>query len=397
MPLKISPKLASISPSLTLALDERVRELTAAGRSIINLTVGQPDFNTPEWICRAAAAAIEAGATRYTSPMGTPDLREAAARWLSERSGPGYAPDQVIACSGSKHAIYNALQALVQPGDEVLVPAPYWVSYPDLVRMAGGVPVHPDMPLESGFKLTPEALAGAITPKTRVAILNAPSNPTGAVYTRAEAEALARLLVEHDVAVISDEIYDRILFDDTVHVPFASLPDMEERTITVNGVSKSYAMTGWRIGFAAGPAPVIKAMGRYQAQATGNPCSVSQAAALAAIRGNGPELKAMTDAYARRRRLVMNLLEGVERLEWTPPSGAFYFFIRASRCFGLALDGRKIGNIEDLVAAFIDGGVGVVPGTGFGAPKSFRLSFAASDDEIEKGVSIIRDIVNRLK
>jgi aspartate aminotransferase len=397
MSLRLSPRLSAVQPSLTLSLDDRVRQLKAAGKKVINLTVGQPDFNTPEWVAEAARRAIAAGDTRYTSPIGTLELRKAAAAWFERKTGLAYTPAEILVSSGSKHALYNALQSILDPGDEVIVPAPYWVSYPDLVRMAGGVPVHPSAGLESGWKLRPDALAAAITPRTRAIIINSPGNPSGAVYHRDEALALAEVLIERNVAVIADEIYDRLVYDGVEAVSFAAVhPDMRARTISINGVSKAYAMTGWRIGFAAGPADIIEGMGRYQAQATSNPCSISQAAALAAVTGDGPELEAMRQAYERRRNLVVAALTGVPGVELVTPEGAFYVFFRVRGALGRSIGGTRFDMVEDMAVELIDRGVAIVPGTGFGAADALRLSFAASDDDLAKGTALIADFFREL-
>jgi aspartate aminotransferase len=397
MSLRLSPRVSAVQPSLTLSLDDRVRQLKASGKKIINLTVGQPDFNTPEWIAEAARCAIAAGDTRYTSPIGTLELRKAAAAWFEQKTGLAYTPAEILVSSGSKHALYNALQAILDPGDEVIVPAPYWVSYPDLVRMAGGVPVHPSADLESGWKLRPDALAAAITPRTRAIIINSPGNPSGAVYHRDEALALAEVLIERNVAVIADEIYDRLVYDGVEAVSFAAVhPDMRARTISINGVSKAYAMTGWRIGFAAGPAAIIEGMGRYQAQATSNPCSISQAAALAAVTGDCPELEMMRAAYERRRNLVVAALTGVPGVELVTPEGAFYVFFRVRQALRRSAGGRRFDTVEDMAVELIDRGVAIVPGTGFGAADALRLSFAASDDDLAKGTAIIADFFREL-
>ncbi|HEX7880611.1 MAG TPA: pyridoxal phosphate-dependent aminotransferase, partial [Candidatus Eisenbacteria bacterium] len=342
MPIRLSPRLDNVRPSLTLSLDDRVRSLQAAGKNIINLTVGQPDFDTPAWIGDAARAAITRGATRYTSPIGTLPLRQAAAAWFRAKTGLDYTAEEILVSSGSKHAIYNALQALLVPGDKVIVPSPFWSSYPDLVHMAGGVPVHPAGTLESGWKLTPALLDAAITPKTRVLLINSPNNPTGALYHRGEAEALARVILERDIAVISDKIYDRLVYDNLTPVSFAAvLPGMRARTIAINGVSKAYAMTGWRIGFAAGPPDIIEGMGRYQAQATSNPSSISQEAALAALTGTGPELETMLAAYQRRRDAVVAALSSLPGVELVPPDGAFYVFFRVRQLLGRSIGGVR--------------------------------------------------------
>jgi aspartate aminotransferase len=397
MPIKLSSHLDHVRPSLTLSLDDQVRTLQAAGRKILNLTVGQPDFDTPAWIGDAARAAIARGATRYTSPVGTLALREAAAAWFRAKTGIPYTKEEILVSSGSKHAIYNALQALLEPGDEVIVPAPYWSSYPDLVHMAGGVPVHAVGTLETGWKLTPAMLEAAVTPRTKALLINSPNNPTGAVYHRDEAEALARVILAHDLAVISDEIYDRLVYDGVEAVSFAAvLPGMRERTIAINGVSKAYAMTGWRIGFAAGPAAVIEGMGRYQAQATSNPCSISQEAALAALTGTGPELAAMLAAYERRRNAVAAALAPLPGVELRTPDGAFYAFFRVRELLGRSVNGRRFDTVEAMAAELIDRGVALVPGSGFGSPDALRLSFAASDADLAAGTAIIAAFIHEL-
>jgi len=396
-PIHLASRLDPIQQSLTLSLDDRVRRLKAEGRNIVNLTVGQPDFDTPAWIGDAARVAIAQGKTRYTSPIGTLELRKAAAAWFKESSGLVYGPDEILVSSGSKHALHNALLALLEPGDEVIVPAPYWVSYPDLVLMAGGVPVHPVGTIETRWKLTPAALRAAITPKTRAIIINSPNNPTGATYQQAEAEALAAIVIEHNLVVIADEIYDRLVYDGGTAVSFAAvLPGMRERTIAINGVSKAYAMTGWRIGFAAGPANVIEGMGRYQAQATSNPCSISQEAAFAAITGSGPELAMMREAYERRRNAVVAALSRVPGIELVSPEGAFYIFFRVSKALGRSIGNVRFDTVEAMSMELIERGVALVPGTGFGAPDAIRLSFAASDADLERGTSIMAQFFTEL-
>jgi aspartate aminotransferase len=397
MPIRLSPRLDNVRPSLTLSLDDRVRALQAAGKDVINLTVGQPDFDTPAWIGDAARAAITRGATRYTSPIGTIALREAAAAWFRARTGLDYRAGEILVSSGSKHAIHNSLQSILERGDEVIVPAPYWSSYPDLVQMAGGVPVHPAGTLETGWKLTPAALEAAITPKTRALLINSPNNPTGSLYHREEAEALARVVLAHDIVVISDEIYDRLVYDGHEAVSFAAvLPGMRERTIAINGVSKAYAMTGWRIGFAAGPAHIIEGMGRWQAQATSNPCSISQEAALAALTGTGPELETMRVAYERRRNAVTAALARLPGVEFVAPEGAFYVFFRVRELLGRSIGDVRFDTVDAMAVELIERGVALVPGTGFGAPDALRLSFAASDDDLAKGVAILGRFIHEL-
>jgi aspartate aminotransferase len=375
----LSPRIAALGESATLAVDARVQELTRAGKDVVNLSAGQPDFDTPAYVREAATRAMNAGQTRYTPAGGTPELREAAAAFFREQSGiPAEASNTLISC-GAKHALHGALTALLGPGEELLIPVPYWVTYPEQARLAGGVPV-PVNPAR-GLRVTPEDLEAAWTPRTRAMIFNSPNNPTGSVYPPEEVEAIARWCVQRQVVMVSDEIYNRLVFDDLPQVSPASLgPEMAALTLTVNGVSKSHAMTGWRIGFLTGPRHIIAAVARFQGQTSGNPSSVSQAAALAALGGPEDDIAVMRRAYARRRDLAMECLTSIRGVEVDVPGGAFYAFPRMTEAVTAA------GGSSALAARLVDEGVALVPGIAFGADHHLRLSFACSEELLGEGL-----------
>lgn len=378
-PLSLTRRLAAVSESQTLAVDAKVQELTAAGRDIVNLSAGQPDWNTPEFVCAAAAEAADRGETRYTPPAGTPALRRAAARFFREVCNIPTEPAAVAVTSGAKHALYEAMMAVLEPGDEVLVPLPYWVSYPEQVKLAEGVPV-PVSP-GRGLRVTPADLAGKLTPRTRMLIFNSPSNPTGEVYPPGEVRDLAAFCLEHGLVILSDEIYNRLVFDGVPAVSPASLgPDVAAVTLTVNGVSKSHAMTGWRIGFLTGPEEIVRGVARFQGQTTGNPSSISQAAALAALEGPVDVLETMAAAYRRRRDLAVEELRAMAGVELETPGGAFYAFPRVAEAVR-----RAHGSIA-LAARLVEEGVAVVPGAPFGADDHIRISFAVGDDRLREGL-----------
>ncbi len=385
---ELSQIAVGVRASTTLAIDAMFKQMKADGVDVIGFGAGEPDFNTPDNIKEAGEAAIRENFTRYTPTAGILDLRQAVCDRLRADCGLDYQPSQIVVGSGAKHALYGALRALVDPGDEVIIPAPYWVSYYEMVRMVGGVPVIVTAQESAGFKLTPEQLAGAVTPKTKAVLLNNPSNPTGMVYDRAELRALADVCVERDLYVIADEIYYRLVYDGRTFTSFAALgEDVKERTIVINGVSKSYAMTGWRVGYAAAPEAIAKVISNYQSHSAGAACSIAQKAAVAALAGPQETVETMRQAFeARRDHLVerMNAIPGVSCLK---PQGAFYVMMNLKELLGRELHGTVIHNADDFADAFLKHGlVATVPGTGFGAPEFVRWSYATSMENIDAGL-----------
>jgi len=387
-PVPISPMAANVQPSATLAAGALARQLRAQGKTVFDFSLGEPDFPTPEHICAAAVKAMRDGHTHYTPAAGIPELRSAVARCYQKTYGITYPAEQVIISSGAKHSLHTALAALVGPGDEVIIPTPYWVSYSDIVQMTGASYTLVPTTFESGFKMSPQQFRGAITPRSKVLMLNSPSNPTGTVYTRAELEALADVVLEHGLAVISDEIYERLVFGNAKATCFATLrPGLAERTLTISGASKSYAMTGWRMGWTLGPAHVIKAMGNIQSQQTGNPCSISQYAALAALEGEQDCVERMRKEFEARRDLVCARLSAIPGVRCPVPGGAFYAFFDVSAHFGRSLDGHKVTDSAGFCRAALEAAhVNVVAGSAFGAEGYVRLSYAASREQLQGGL-----------
>jgi aspartate aminotransferase len=386
--IAISKMAAAVQPSATLAAGAKAKQMKAEGLTVYDFSLGEPDFATPEHICAAAVKAMHKGHTRYTPASGIPELRSAVARSYQKVHALSYTPEQVVISNGAKHSLHNALAATVGPGDEVIIPTPYWVSYSDLVQMTGASYVLVPTTLESGFKMTPDQLRAAVTPRSRLLMLNSPSNPTGAVYTRKELEALADVVMEKNLVVISDEIYERLVFDGAHATCFATLrPGLAERTITISGASKTYAMTGWRAGWALGPLPVIKAMGNIQSQQTGCPCSISQYAALAAVEGDQECVERMRREFEARRDLVCARLRKMPGVKSFVPQGAFYAFFDVSAHFGRTLAGRPItDSISFCQAALECAHVNVVAGAAFGAEGYARLSYAASREQLQAGL-----------
>jgi aspartate aminotransferase len=379
----LSDTLARVKPSATIAVTNKARELAAAGRDVIGLGAGEPDFDTPQFIKDAAKAAIDAGRTKYTAVDGIPELKKAICDKFARENGLAYTPAQVTVGTGGKQVLYNALMATLNPGDEVVIPAPYWVSYPDMVLLAGGTPVFVPCGIASEFKLTPAALEAAITPRTKWFIFNSPSNPTGAAYSRAELKALTDVLMRHPhVWVMSDDMYEHLVFDGFEFATPAQVePGLYDRTLTCNGVSKAYAMTGWRIGYAGGPAHLIKAMGTIQSQSTSNPSSVSQYAALAALTGPQDFLGPFREAFRRRRNLVVDGLNACKGITCPRPEGAFYVYPDIAGCIGkTSAGGVTITDDEVFATALLEeAGVAVVFGQAFGISPNFRVSYATSD------------------
>jgi aspartate aminotransferase len=390
-----SKRTARLQPSPTMAIDARAKALKASGVDVVNFGAGEPDFDTPAHIRDAAIAALERGETRYTAAAGTEALRRAAAAYASAATGVSYAASQVVISVGAKHSIFNALMALVNPGDGVLLPAPYWVSYPEQIRLAEGIPVPVPLSPANGFRLTRGDLEAAWRPGVTGLILNAPSNPTGAVIPPDELARIAAFVEERDLWVISDEIYDQLVYGDVPHRSLAGLPGMADRTVYVNGVSKTYAMTGWRIGFAAAPPPVAAAMERLQSQCTSNPTTFAQAGALAALTGPQEPVREMLTAFRERRELAYRLVSQIPGLIPLKPDGAFYLWVEMEDLIGCEIAGQRVENGDHLAAVLLEAArVAVVPGSGFGRPQGFRLSFATSRDRIEEGIRRIAALLD---
>jgi aspartate aminotransferase len=387
MPLQLAARAGLIEPSATQAMGAEAKRLKSQGLEILDFALGEPDFDTPMNIKEAALKAIRSGKTHYTPPAGIPELRQAVADHYTHHQGVATEMSQVVISNGAKHSIHNALMAVCGPGDEVIIPAPYWVSYSDLVKLTGATPVVIPTTEASAFKLTPERFLDAVTPRTRLLLINSPSNPTGVVYDRAELEALADAVLQTDSGVLSDEIYEQLTYDNAQPTCFAALrPGLKDRTITVSGVSKSYAMTGWRIGWTVAPTPVSKFMGDLQSQETSNPCSISQWAALEAITGPQASVVAMRAQFARRRDHVLERIKNLPGVTCTPPGGAFYAFMNVSDHFGRTLGDRKVADSASFcMAALSSVRVALVMGSAFGAEGYARMSFAADLATIDQG------------
>lgn len=394
----LSDRLNRLSPSATLAMSQRSGELKAQGVDIINMSVGEPDFNTPDHIKAAAIAAVQDNWTRYSPVPGYPELKKAIVAKLKNENGLDYLPSQILCSNGAKQSVCNAIMALVNQGDEVIIPAPYWVSYPQMVLLAEGTPVAVPTTIEQDFKMTPEQLEQAITPRTRAIILCSPSNPTGSVYSAAELEALKDVLLKHErVMIIADEIYEHINYVGA-HASMAQFPDIKDRVVIVNGVSKAYAMTGWRIGFIAAPEWVVKGCNKLQGQYTSGPCSVSQKAAEAAYTGSQECVEQMRQAFERRRDLIVRLAREIPGLEVNNPQGAFYLFPKCSSFFGKRDGERVINSSSDLAMYLLEvGHVATVGGDAFGSPECFRMSYATSEENIVEAMRRIADTLARLK
>ena len=394
----LSDRLNRLSPSATLAMSQRSSELKAQGVDIINMSVGEPDFNTPDHIKEAAIKAVQDNWTRYSPVPGYPELKKAIVAKLKNENGLDYLPSQILCSNGAKQSVCNAIMALVNAGDEVIIPAPYWVSYPQMVLLAEGTPVAIPTTIEQDFKVTPEQLEQAITPRTRAIILCSPSNPTGSVYSAQELEALKDVLLRHErVMVIADEIYEHINYVGR-HASMAQFPDIKDRVVIVNGVSKAYAMTGWRIGFIAAPEWVVKGCNKLQGQYTSGPCSVSQKAAEAAYTGSQECVETMRQAFERRRDLIVRLTREIPGLEVNMPHGAFYLFPKCSSFFGKRDGDRVINNSTDLAMYLLEvGHVATVGGDAFGSPECFRMSYATSEANITEAMRRIAATLARLK
>ena len=396
--MKIADRMAQIQPSPTLAINTKAKALRAAGVDVISFGVGEPDFDTPEHICQAAAEAIREGFTRYTPVGGIEELKDAIVAEFQNGYGLSYGRDEIVVSCGAKHSLYNLVQVLFDPGDEILIPAPYWVSYPDIVRLAEAIPVIVPTREADEFKLRPEALEEVITAKSKALILNSPSNPTGATYTREELEKLAPVILKNRLLVISDDIYYRILFKGQPWVSLAMLgDDLKKQTLIINGVSKTYAMTGWRIGYLAAPAEVVAAVTRIQSQSTSNPTSIAQKAALAALSGPQDCVMRMVAEFEKRRDHMLRRLEALPGVHAIKPTGTFYLFANFSSYYGRTYDGQNIQGSLDLSTYLMDKAhLAVVPGVAFGEDSCLRLSYAVSMAQIDQGLDRISEALSHL-
>lgn len=395
---QLSNRLNRLAPSATLAMSQKSSEMKAQGIDVINMSVGEPDFNTPDHIKEAAKKAIDENYSRYSPVPGYPELRKAIVAKLKNENGLEYGINEILVSNGAKQSVCNTVMALCNDGDEVIIPAPYWVSYPQMAKLAGAEPVIVNAGFEQNFKMTPEQLEAAITPKTRILILCSPSNPTGSVYSQEELDALAKVILSHEeLYVLADEIYEHINYVGK-HASIAKAEGMRERTIIVNGVSKAYAMTGWRIGYIAAPEWIVKGCNKLQGQYTSGPCSVSQKAAEAAYTMDQTCVETMRQAFQRRRDLIVELAKDIPGLEVNVPEGAFYLFPKCSSFYGKACGDKVINNSNDLAMFLLEEGhVATVGGDAFGDPECFRMSYATSDDNIREAMKRIKETLAKLK
>jgi len=371
---------------MTLAIAAKAKAMKKDGLDVCGFSTGEPDFDTPKHICEAAKAAIDQGKTRYGPAAGEPALREHIARKLQQENGLLYGSENVMVTNGGKHSLYNLMETFIEAGDEVIIPAPYWVSYPEMVKLAGGTPVIVPATAQTDYKITPEQLKAAITPKTKLLVLNSPSNPTGMVYTRAELQALADVIVEADIWVVSDEIYEKILYDGAEHVSIGSLnPEIFKRTIISNGFAKGYAMTGWRLGYLAGPVEIIQGASTLQSHATSNVCTFAQYGAIAALSGPSEEFGIMLSAFTKRRKAIMSMVDDIDGLSYVEPKGAFYLFIDINQL--------GLGSIEFCDRLLTEKHVAIIPGAAFGAEGTIRISYATDMDTIERGMERLSGFV----
>ena len=397
--MRLAKRVAKIKPSETLAITAKANALKAEGRDVIGFGAGEPDFDTPANIKQAAIKAIEAGFTKYTPVGGTDELKDAIINKLKRDNSLDYKRSQIVVSCGAKHSLYNLAQALFETGDEVIIPAPYWVSYPDIVVLAGGTPVILNTLEKDGFKINPQQLKAAITNNTRALIINGPSNPTGTAYSPEELKAIASVLINEDILIITDDIYEKILY---TKYPFANIASVEsklkDRTIVVNGVSKAYAMTGWRIGYAAGPEEIIAAVSKIQSQNTSNPTSISQKASVEALNGDQSVVAMMVSEFQKRRDVIVAALNDIPNVKCLLPEGAFYVFPNVSGVYGRSYKGKKITGSTELIDYLLDeANVATVPGVAFGSDDHIRLSYATSLKNIEEGVKRIKNAIAKLE
>lgn len=396
---RIADRAAGISPSLTLAITAKAKAMKAAGEPVISFGVGEPDFNTPDFIIQAAKDAMDKGYTKYTPSSGLPALKKAVCEKLKRENGLDYEPSQIVISNGAKHSIFNACFATIEEGDEVIIPAPYWLTYPETVRMCGGVPVYVETTKEQGYKMTAAQLKAAITPKTKMLIFNSPSNPTGAVYTKEEVYAIAAVCEEAGIYVLADEIYEKLVYDGAETVSIAAYSDkMKDLTITINGVSKTFAMTGWRIGYLAAPADVAKAIDSLQSHATSNANSIAQYASVAALNASAESVDEMVAVFAERREKMLERMDKIKGVGYVKPNGAFYVMLSVGGTYSKKCEGKVIYDSIGFAAALLEKEkVAVVPGISFGAPDCVRLSYSLSMADILEGLDRIDRFVQSLE
>ncbi|MBQ7924296.1 MAG: pyridoxal phosphate-dependent aminotransferase [Clostridia bacterium] len=396
---RIANRMTTLSPSLTLAISAKAKAMKAAGESVVSFGVGEPDFNTPEHIIGAAKVALDNGHTKYTPSSGLLPLRKAICEKFQKDNGLSYEPSQIIVSNGAKHSIFNACYAVLEEGDEVIIPAPYWLTYPEVVKVCGATPVYLQCKKENKFKFTAEELKAVITPKTKMLIFNSPSNPTGAVYTEEEVRAIAKVCEEAEIFVLSDEIYEKLCYNGVKPFSIAKCSEkMQDLTIVINGVSKTYAMTGWRVGYLAAPKDIAKAIDSFQSHATSNACSISQYATIEALASSDEEIQAMVDVFDKRRANLLKLISEIDGVSAVEPDGAFYVMLVVSGLYGKSYNGKVIDNSIAFADALLDGEkVATVPGVSFGADDCVRLSYALSEADIEEGLKRIKRFVEALQ
>lgn len=392
-----SRKAENITPSVTLAITTKAKELSSAGVDVVSFGVGEPDFNTPRHIIDAAIKAMEEGKTKYTATPGIPELRKAICEKFKKDNGLTYTPDQIVVSTGAKQCLANAFLAVLNPGDEVLIAAPYWVSYPELVKLADGVPVVVNTTEETMYKFSSESLESAVTDKTRAIVLNSPNNPTGTIYEKEELEMIAEFAKKHDLIIIADEIYEKLIYDGKEHISIASLSeDAYKRTIVINGLSKAFAMTGWRIGYLAADKKIAKLMSSIQSHMTSGTNSITQYASVAALEGDMTEMQNMVKEFEKRRNYMLERIENMEDITCINPSGAFYVMLNISKYLGKTISGVKVSNSVEFADKLLDAEkVAVVPGAGFGLDSYVRLSYATSMEEIKKGLDRIENFLKK--
>jgi len=396
MQLKISDRASNINPSLTLAIDAKLKQMISEGIKVYGFGAGEPDFDTPEYIRKAAIEAINIGFTRYTAAQGTMDLRKAICGKLERENGIKYNPNEILVSSGAKHSLSNAFAAILDPGDEVIVPVPYWVSYTEIIKLNGGIPVLVRTKSENDFKITKEDFEAAITSKTKAILINTPSNPAGSVYCKKELESIAETALKHNIYIVSDEIYERLTYDGIEHVSIASISEeIKDITILINGMSKAYAMTGWRLGYAASNERIIKAMSSVQSHAVSHPSSITQYAATVALNGPQDDVKYMVKEFEKRRNYMYKRINEIKFLNCKKPQGAFYVYVDISNILNHELDGKTIENSIDLALVLLDKSkVAVIPGAAFGTDNYIRLSYATSMNTIIEGLNVLEDFLN---